>query len=170
MSRDSDQLRQEFETFFTDYNDAIFRHCFFKVRDRELAKDLTQESFVRLWQCLEKGDQIDNVRAFLYKIAGNLVIDHVRKKKSVSLDALAEEGFEPGQDDLPAIQNRLDMESALVILEKVPEPYRQALVLRYVEDLDPAEIAAITGETANVISVRIHRGLEKLRSFLPKHG
>lgn len=162
--------RDEAEKIFTEtfhaYADAIFRHCAFKLFDRSLAHDLTQETFLRAWQQMAKGKNIENMRAFLYRVADNLIIDHIRKKKSLSLDDLQEQGFDPGQDDLTNTQNRLEMERALEALGKLEEDYRQAIHLRYVEGLAVAEIAALTGEPPNTVSVRIHRGLQQLRSHL----
>ncbi|KKW19080.1 MAG: RNA polymerase, sigma-24 subunit, ECF subfamily [Candidatus Adlerbacteria bacterium GW2011_GWC1_50_9] len=60
--------------------------------------------------------------------------------------------------------------TALEALQKLPEPYREAIVLRYIDQLSPGEIADIVGESENAVSVRIHRGLKKLRAILePDH-
>ena len=55
---------------------------------------------------------------------------------------------------------------ALKALEELPEPYREAVVMRYVDGLSPTEIARTIGESENVVSVRVHRGLKKLKSLL----
>lgn len=164
-----DEAEKTFTEIFHAHADAIFRHCAFKLFDRQLAADLTQETFLRVWQQIERGKEIENMKAFLYRVADNLVIDHVRKKKAVSLDLLQERGFDPGQDDLPATQNRMEMQRALAALQKLEEPYRTAIQLRYVEGLTVTEIAALTSEPPNTVSVRIHRGLQQLRSHL-HHG
>lgn len=154
-----------FTEIFQAHADAIFRHCAFKLLDRALAHDLTQETFLRMWQQIEKGRDIENMKAFLYRIADNLIIDHVRKKKSISLDDLQEQGFDPGQEDTSA-QSRLEMGRAMLALGKLEEPYRKVIELRYVEGLGVSEIAALTGDPPNTVSVRIHRALEQLRSHL----
>jgi RNA polymerase sigma-70 factor (ECF subfamily) len=89
----SDVEKMFFELYENEA-DAIFRFVFFKVNDREIALDITQESFVRTWEYLSKGKMIANKRAFLYRVAGNRVIDHYRKHKGLSLDALKESGFD----------------------------------------------------------------------------
>lgn len=160
---------QEFTTIFHDHADAIFRHCAFKLFDRSLAHDITQETFLRAWQQIERGTQIDNMRAFLYRVAGNLIIDHIRKKKSVSLDALQEQGFDPGYEDISMAENRLEMGRAMAAMEKMEEEYRSVIHLRYIEGYSVSEIAAMTGDLPNTISVRLHRGLQQLRSHL-RHG
>ena len=77
-----------FSDAYEEYKDAIFRHCYFHTFDREQAKDAMQETFIKTWQYLESGHKIDNLRAFLYKVATNLIINAARKKKSVSLEGL----------------------------------------------------------------------------------
>ena len=161
-----DEAEKVFTEIFHEYADAIFRHCAFKVMDRLLGHDLTQETFLRIWKQIEQGKEIENMRAFLYKVADNLVIDHVRKKKPLSLDQLQEQGFDPGHDELPTTQNRMEVTRALEALHKLEADYRQVIHLRYVEGLSVSEIATMTGEPPNTVSVRIHRGLQQLRSHL----
>lgn len=158
----------EFIKAYDDYADAIFRYCLFRVFDREAASDLVQETFMKTWEYLASGRQVDNLRAFLYKVANNMVIDLSRKKKSLSLDEMSEHGFAPSLDDRPIVEQNIDLGILLKSLEKVDDKYREAVLLRYVEDLSPREIAQICGETANNISVRIHRGLQQLRLILER--
>ncbi len=159
-----------FEEAFEQYSDALFRHCFFRLSDREKALDLTQETFLRVWKYSENGGEIEDMKAFLYRTLNNLVVDEYRKKKTVSLDSLLEEeGVSEGDfndlvsSDRESFEQAIDSKRALLLLERLPDKYRTALTLRYVEGLSPKEIAEITEETENVISVRIHRGLAKLR-------
>ncbi len=156
---------QEFLQAYDQFADAIFRHCFFRVSDRDLAKDMTQDTFIRTWQAIQKGQQIQNIKAFLYKVAGNLVIDYYRKKKELSLDDLQEKGFDPVKESKQSV-DFIDLQLALTELQKLPEKYRQALSLRYVEEFSVAEIAEILGESENVVSVHIHRGIKELRKNL----
>ncbi len=167
--RASDGAMDEFTKAFDTYKDAIFRHCYFHVFDRERARELLQETFLKTWEYLAAGKDIENVQAFLYRVATNLCYNEIRRKKEVSLDALQEAGFDPGQDDEKLKRDPIAEEQVLAVLKKVEEPYRTALSLRFIEGYSPAEIAAITGETANAISVRLHRGLTHLRQLVP-HG
>lgn len=164
-----DEAGKIFTEIFHAHADAIFRHCAFRLMDRQLGADLTQETFLRTWQQIEKGKTFENVKAFLYRVADNLIIDHVRKKKSVSLDALQEQGFDPGYNDLLSTHNRMEMERILHALHKLEEPYRRVIQMRYTEGLSVSDIAQITGDPPNTVSVRIHRALQQLRSHL-RHG
>jgi RNA polymerase sigma-70 factor (ECF subfamily) len=151
---------------FEEHSDAIFRHCALRLYDRERAREIVQDTYLRVWERLQAGDSIDNMRAFLFKIANNLIIDHVRRKKTTSLDELQEQGFDPSTDPFPRVQDRMVGRQAIETLGKLDEQYREALKLRYVDDLSVQEIAEILGLTPNTVSVRLHRGLKQLRSLL----
>jgi RNA polymerase sigma-70 factor (ECF subfamily) len=156
----------DFLTIHHLYQDAIFRYCSRRCSDREIAKDLTQDTFLRFWICMERHDEILHVRAFLYRIAHNLIIDHARRKKEASLDQLLEEGFAPAIDPWHQTYSRLDAERPLRKLRGMKAPFRQALYRRFILGLPPLEIAVLTGETPNTVSVRITRGLRHLRDLL----
>lgn len=162
----SAELEQTFLAAYDEYADAIFRHCYFRVFDRERGKDLMQEVFMRAWQYLNKGEEVQNMRAFLYRIANNLIIDESRKKREASLDRMQEEGFDPGIDETEKMQNRIEHGRVVQELKQMDDGYRDILVMRYMNGLSPSEIAEVTGESANTVSVRIYRGLKQLRSQL----
>jgi DNA-directed RNA polymerase specialized sigma24 family protein len=117
-------LENEFMQAYDNFADAIFRHCYYRVFDRERGKDLMQETFMRAWQYLNKGEKVLNMRAFLYRIANNLIIDESRKKKEQSLEQLQEAGFDPGRDETPVMQGRLEHQR---ILKHVHRYYYHAL-------------------------------------------
>ncbi|MDO8649011.1 MAG: RNA polymerase sigma factor [Candidatus Peregrinibacteria bacterium] len=158
---------EAFAAAYDKYAEPIFRHCYFRTFNRERGKELMQETFMRVWEYIQKGHDIETEQAFLYRTANNLIIDEARrrsKRKEESLEALQEEGFDIGTDeDEQTMQRKVDERNVLSIIRKIDQPYRDTLILRFVDGLTPAEI---TGESANVISVRLNRGLKKLRTLL----
>ncbi len=156
-------MMDDFTALYDLHKDAIFRYCLWKCRDRNASLDLTQETFLRFWMCLQREESILHARAFLYRIAHNLFVNHVRRKKETSLDQLLETGFEPAVDPWHYTYSQLDSEKPLKELDNMPIPYRHVLHQRFILGIAPAEIARRTGETANVVSVRIFRGLKNLR-------
>lgn len=150
---------------YDSYADALFRHCYFRLYDREQAKDAVQDIFMRTWEYVCAGHVIGNMRAFLYRTANNAVIDRVRKKKPFSLDEWQEKGFDP-EDDSFNMTRMADIATGrevLQVLHRLDEPYRAVVIMRYVDDLLPREIAAALGETENAVSVRIYRALKKAK-------
>lgn len=158
-----DTRERTFLDCYEAYSDALFRRAYYQTSSRELAADIVQEAFMRTWNALAEGKEIENMKAFVFRIAGNLVIDHYRRKKESSLEALAEDGYDPPDEGSPSAE--LDAEARLAIahVESLDAPYREALLLRYVSGLSLSEIAATLGETENAIAVRIHRGTKQLR-------
>lgn len=160
--------KKEFLAAYDAYADALFRHCYFRVYDRERAKDLVQEAFSRTWSYLAEGKKIKNLRAFLYRVANNLVIDEARKKKSLSLDILMEEGFSPEDESSPNIEQRMFGKEIIQLVGSLEETHRTIIIMRFIDELSPKEIASILEVSENVVSVRIHRGMKKLRTLLER--
>ena len=76
------------------------------------------------------------------------------------------EGFEPGVDDRKKNEQEIDARFVLGVVNQLDEKYREAVLMRYIDDLSPKEIAQAVGESENNISVRIHRGLSQLKEIL----
>lgn len=163
------KTEQAFLEAYDTLADALFRHSYFRVFDRERAKDIVQEAFVKTWQYVASGKHVENLRAFLYRVVNNVIIDQSRKRKEQSLDMLLDEGFDIGTADPEMDISRLDARRITQYLEELDAPARQLIVMRYIDDLGPRDIANITGESENVISVRIHRALAKLRIIIARH-
>ena len=161
-------MEQEFLAAYDAYADAIYRHCFFRVFSRTKAEDLMQETFMKFWEYRQRGNAVANIRALLYKIATNLIIDASRKKKEESLDALMEDAKfpEPGYDGHIPIESGAMLREVADAICALPEDEREILTLRYIDDLDPREIAEIVGITANNASVRINRATKTLKEKL----
>lgn len=164
-----------FTEAYDEYADALFRHCTFRLSHRERALELVQDTFMKTWDTLQKGTKVQNIRALLYRILNNLIIDEYRKKKQASLDDLLEqEGVNEGTfsnlqtGSLADTSHMLDTErTALQVraqLSRLKDNYRQVLILRYIDGLRIQEIAKVLGESENVISVRINRALKKMES------
>lgn len=172
------ELQKQFEEAFDAYSDELFRHASIRLSDRERALELVQECFMKVWQYAQKGDDIRELRPFLYRTLRNLIIDEYRKHKAVSLEAMAERREMSPEDfldhdesnTLEAAVGRHEGKQVLEALRTLPEPYREAVTMRYVDGLSPQEIAKVTGQSENVISVRVHRGLKKLKVELEQQN
>ena len=155
---------------FDEYNDALFRHAYLRVSNRENAIDLVHDTFTKVWSYLKGGYEIETFRPFLYKVLNNLIIDEYRRRKESSLDAMLEmEGVDEGsfaelsESSAEALAATIDGKKAFELLEEMPDQYREVILLRFVDQLGPREISELIEESENVVSVRIHRGLKMLR-------
>lgn len=172
MSDERKSIIQDFIKTYDQYSDKIFRHLYFRIRDREKALDLMQETFTKTFLYIKDGVKVDNIQAFLYKVATNLMIDDAKKNQKyriVSFDQLEEDGFAPGIDNTAELKRKIDAETVLSKLGQIPPQYQAVIVMRYVDELSPKEIAQTLGETENSIRVKIHRSLKQLRKVLKNH-
>ena len=166
ITMDQTELKADFLRTYDTYANDIYRFCTVKVTNRELAQDLTQEVFMRYWQTIREGEKMKNERAYLYTLARNLIIDWYRKKKENSLDVLTEQGIDFGNDDHKKIEQSAQMNEVLRVISQLDPDSREALLLRFVEGFTPKEIAAMSGESANAVSVRINRAIKKVQGLI----
>ena len=82
-----------------DFDKGLNARAFFKVSNHVVGGDLVQDTYIKAWNYLLKGGKVETMKAFLYHILNNLIIDQYRKHKTSSLDILLEKGFEPSTND-----------------------------------------------------------------------
>ncbi len=159
---------------FDEYADALFRHASFRLSNQERVKDLIQDTFLKTWDYVQAGNEINNWRSFLYRILNNLIIDEYRRQKEQSLDVLLENS--PVQaNNIITIGSRAEKEEQLddallierirMFIPKLPEAYRTAITMRYIDGFSIKEIARMLDVSENVASVRTHRGLAQLKKL-----
>ncbi|MFA6006311.1 MAG: RNA polymerase sigma factor [Candidatus Paceibacterota bacterium] len=150
-----------------DFEKGLNSYAFFKVSDHATGEDLVQDTFLKTWRYLVKGGKIEVMKAFLYHVLNNLIVDQYRKRKTASLDVLLEKGFEPvataSTSESSRLLNILDGRAAMLLIARLPEAYRKVMRMKYVQDLSLKEMSRITGQTKNALAVQLHRGLAKLK-------
>jgi len=160
------------------YERPIFNMIVRMVRDRALAEDLSQDTFLKAFSRLDRYDPAYRLSNWLFKIAHNTVIDHVRKQKSAALpidslsrgeDLSALDAGDPAARDpietLAQAELARAVDSAMASLR--PE-YRQVVVLRYQEELSHEEIARITGLPVGTVKSHLHRARAQLAVALAR--
>ena len=160
---------EEFHNFYNQNIDKVFRFLYLRTNSFESAQDLAIESFFKFWLSSENGQKIENPRAFLFKIAKNVLIDFYRKKKDthLSLDELKEKGFEiPQNDFLKELEQDEEIKNILKTLQEIKPIYREVILLHYLENLSIKEISFILKKKENNIRVLLHRALEALKDKL----
>ena len=174
-ARVSDYQDQEaFAVLHSQYFAPIRQFIVFRIDRKEDVEDLASQVFLQAWKYLTKirGRKMENFRAFLYKVARNEVADFYRAQgripQMVELDA-PEEYLEIAdtQDDL--FQEQIiaqDKDYLIECVNKLPEPYREIIALRYFEELGIKEIADIIGKTLGNTNVLIHRGVQTLKKMM----
>ena len=156
------------------YQHRLLRYLVSLTGRRELAEDFFQETWIRV---LERGRQYDSRHEFstwLFTIARNLVIDHLRRKQPASLEGLSE-NEDSVPFDIPATGQpsafdvtvqREQNEQISAGMQRIVAEYREALVLRFQEGMSLEEIAQVTGAPLGTVKSRIYRGLSALEPWL----
>lgn len=164
MYTSSDAKREAlFSEAYREYREELMRHARAMLGSRELSEDVVQDVFVKMWVYLMRGGKISRTGAFLHRVLNNSIVDLYRKHKTVSLDALLEQGHEPGIDESERLINVLDGTKAFSLIDQLPDTYQHILRMKYARGLSYQEIVHLTRQSKNAIAVQAHRGLEKLR-------
>lgn len=166
------------EAFIKVYDEnvsEINRFVYFKVGKREEADDLTSIIFLKAWSHIQNKTLEDakTLRALLYKIARNCIIDYYREtgnKITASLDD--EEHRIEVVDEKANPDERLDQEANLELIKKqlplLKDEYREVIIMRFINDLSLEEIADISGKSKGNVRVLVHRALNALRELVEK--
>ncbi|WP_421382715.1 RNA polymerase sigma factor SigW [Bacillus salacetis] len=158
------------------YKDKVFQICFRMLGNRHEAEDIAQEAFIRAYVNIHTFNQKRKFSTWLYRIATNLCIDRIRKKKpDYYLDAevtgtdgltmysqVAAEGQLP-EEEVEEMELQAEIQRQIL---KLPDKYRSVIVLKYIEELSLQEISEILDLPLGTVKTRIHRGREALRKQL----
>jgi RNA polymerase sigma-70 factor, ECF subfamily len=143
--------------------DAIFEYISYRVGSRNIAEDLTSDVFVRmvrgLAQYKERGLPF---RAWLFRIAANLIIDHYRTHKKGPDAPLLDNQPTNDTDPLDRVAKHEDQLRMRLAVKALSEEYQNLLVLRFVENLPYAEIAQIMNKSAEALRAMQYRALKAL--------
>ncbi|MDQ3072380.1 MAG: sigma-70 family RNA polymerase sigma factor [Bacteroidota bacterium] len=155
----------------------IYTSIFLLVRERYLAEDIFQDTFVKIIDTLKKGNYHEKGKFLQWAlcIARNLVMDHFRKSKKVPLIVDSD-----GNDVLDYVcgteENREDQiirdqtESKVrQLIQHLPEEQREVLILRHYADMNFKEIAQLTGVSINTALGRMRYALSNMRKLIEKH-
>lgn len=167
---------EAFDILVDRYSERLSYYLYKFVKDWNRVEDLLQETFLRVYRNRHGYEPIAKFSTWLYTIAGNLARSEYRKRKRRPKQPLHAVG--PGGEEfelpIPAdvhgpnhvAAHRLHGEDIDEALSKLPDPYREVVVLRDVQQLTYEEIAEITGLPIGTVKSRIHRGRSKLQEEL----
>lgn len=172
------QLRQGRDTALAEllgrYENDILRFCFHYVREADTAKDLAQETFLRVYTARDRFDETRKFRPWLLCIARNLCLNDLKRKKAFPMEALdqyaskARDGhgeimrscIESPDVQLMAEERR---QTLMNVLAELNAEHRELIILRFFHRLSAKEIAAVLGTTEGAVRTKLHRVLGALR-------
>lgn len=143
--------------------DKIYRYCYFRLYDKQLAQDIAQETFLRFYR---QGLTLDSSKElpYLYTIAKHLCTDSFRQKSALSLEDVTEEAtHDPTEDWISSI-------SLKMAISKLPQEEQELLFLRYVNEIGVTAICGITGFSRFTVYRKLTKALKWLKDELKKEG
>jgi RNA polymerase sigma-70 factor (ECF subfamily) len=160
--------RGSFREFFYLFQPDVFRFIFRLTRDRQIAEDLTQDTFLRFWEARERLEETGSPASYLFRIARNLVLDEAdRRKPSVDIASVPDEVLvRYSKDPEEEYVRRLAADEVLNALSYLPERSRVAFVLSRYHDMNYDEIAATMQISLQTVKNQVSRALTLLRKRL----
>ncbi len=172
LSRLKSHDKEIFTKVYDDNVKDINRFVYFKIGSREEANDLTSIIFLKTWNHIQNNTLEDakTLRALLYKVARNAIIDYYRERgshKPISLDD------EKNPVDIAAdlsqsdkLDNDRDIKRIISKLPFLKEEYREIIIMRFINDLTLEEIGDVTQKSRGNIRVLLHRALKALKELI----
>lgn len=156
---------------YRQHADAIYRYALYQSGDQHIAEDVAGEVFVRLMESISgytyRGVPIS---AWLYRIARNLVVDHQRRGNRLRPLEAVEHTRAVSDNPVELAEKRLGWEELRNALGELTDEQREVVVLKFVEDLQNQEVAAIVGKNEGSVKALQHRALRSLRRVLERRG
>lgn len=143
-----------------EYQAAIFRHVLRMTADREVAHDLTQDTFLKAYQSILKTDSELSLKAWLYRIATNNALKYHRRRRLLTFVPFRGTEKLPASQATPNTDEKIAIEDALL---HVPPERRVCLALHFVEGLRYREIAEILGVNEDAVRKRVAKEREEFR-------
>ncbi len=172
-----EDLKQSFESFFSAYYGRVFRFIYYRSQSKEIAKDITQQTFYKAWDYLKKGNQIKSPQAFCFMTARNLLANHYKSKHSHNIElneniSQTEGGFlnTSYQDASKNAEKSIDLINVKKALSKLSYSYREVIELKFLQDLSIEEISTVLNKSKISVYTSLHRALRKLKKILKEEG
>ena len=161
--------KQAFGLLYEKYANAIFKYLYFRLTSYEEAEDMTESVFLNAWEALPTFNKLGkglNFRAWLYRIAHNLLVDFFRARRAnIPLETTEELAAKTPSPEAIAEQNENDIKLSLA-LRQLDETPIQVITNRFIAGLDHKETALIMGLSEANVRVIQFRALNKLREIL----
>jgi RNA polymerase sigma-70 factor (ECF subfamily) len=160
---------EAFAQLYDRYVDTVFRYVLFRVGDRELAEDVTSETFLRALRRIGSVSyQGRDVGAWFVTIARNLVLDHVKSSRFRLEVTTAEVDIQhvasgPEQE----VMSRVTTAALLECVERLGDDQRECIVLRFLQGMSVAETAEIMNRNEGAVKALQHRAVRRLAQLLP---
>ncbi len=160
--------RENFDSLYEEYREKVYRIILRMVRNPLDAEELTQETFIKVERNLPHLKRPQSVASWLYRIATNTALDHLRRANSRAEKGITELSLENGREistgasSLALSLDRTESTSCVrQNADQLPEQYRVVLILYDLEGLSLAQVAEVMGSSVGATKVRLHRARKR---------
>jgi RNA polymerase sigma-70 factor (ECF subfamily) len=163
----------EFEEIYRRHSRELWALVYARCLRADLALDISQEAFLRLWRQWENGESIENPRAWLVRVARNLAEDEAKSAFRKNGTSTPESMNALAREMAPPLEKMAHAETLALVraeLGQLPEADRQLLTFRYALDYDAAKIAEILESSVTAIHMRLSRARQRLAERLRAQG
>ena len=167
LAKQGDQVA--FRQIMVRYQDFVYSICLTMLKDRHLAQEAAQDSFVKVYKSIRRFKEDSKFSTWLYTLAYRTCLDYLKKKKRMIENLDHQYGLI--NSDISAQASMEEKERASLMrdaMNKLPEFDRRVLELYYLQDMNIRELSKIMGLKENNIKVRLHRSRKLLREELTK--
>lgn len=162
MKQADNSTRQRYERMVREFSADVYRYAFWLCRDRNMAEELSQETFLRAWKAFDSLQDEGSAKSWLFTIVRR---ENARQYERKQLDVIDDA-------DLSAVEGSKDYDTSTEAfalrraLEKLPEDYREPLILQVIGGFTSEEIAEQMGLKPGAVMTRLFRARQKLREML----
>lgn len=149
------------DQFVRKYYVSIYQYCYLHTHDRTCSEDMTQDTFVNFFEALMRGTNIEKSKSYLYRIAGNIIKNHYKKKKELPYAELPE----TSENHVADVERRLDIENAV---DELPEELKETAILFFFQELKQKEIAELLNIKLSLVKYRVARVKELLSESMER--
>jgi len=160
--------QQDLELTYDLYFDKIYRFFYYKVLSKEIAEDLTSDTFIAFADVLKSKKEIENLKAFLYGIAKNTFLKFLKQKykREIAFSSISDDFYEYADNFVENVETKKNFEDILLkFIDKIPEKQGKVLHMRLIEKMSLQEICDKLKKDMNYVKTTQKRGIKSLKEL-----
>ncbi len=163
LSQDKKVAKGSFDEFYRRHAPKLYTFCYKLLKDKNKARDVFQESFVHLFERIEqRGEPIENLSSYLFKIAKNMILN-IQRKKVLQEVPIKGDRWSVFQESL---EDKQQKELLDIAINQLPENLKEALIMKEYLNYSYSEISDLMNISRDSVAVMIFRAKKKLKDLL----
>ncbi|MDT0159683.1 RNA polymerase sigma factor [Bacillus sp. AG4(2022)] len=162
---------ETFENIYYEYSDKIYGYIFMYVNNKEIAEDLTQDTFIKAYKHFHQFNGESHIFTWLVRISRNVAIDYIRKSNRFKFFSIEKYQFDSGHDTPVEIMVKGEKTARLyAAIHALKLSYQEVLILRKIKEFSIKETAQVLGWNENKVKITTSRAMAALKKEMEKRG